>query len=486
MIMLKQDYKSQQSSSSFTSSSRRFVHAYHVAISIVALGILTIIFSLIPFSSEANISAKQDVKKSAENIIEITTESNAEQTVVVSNKAEVRQPLALNIEDMSTETAAFMTKIKPIEVVIRPGDSLASIFQKQTISPQILFQIMELGNSVATLKNLLPKQKITLYKDEDQKLTELDYSIDSLNTLKIIKTDDQFHSSIETKQVDIEQTMMNGIIENSLYLDGLKAGLSDRLIMQLADIFGWDIDFALDLRKGDRFNIVYQKLYVDGEFIGEGKILAAEFVNQGQSFRAVLYQNGKDESDYYTPEGLSMRKAFIRNPVNFRYISSSLQLKRFHPILKRYKPHQGIDYRAKTGTPVYAAGDGKVIASAYNKYNGNYVFIQHGEKYTTKYLHFSKRKVKVGQRVKQGQVIGLVGATGLAEAPHLHYAFLVDGVYRNPKTIKLPQAQPIDKKDRDQFKRQAQPLLARLDIENKIYLAQIASGSIPNSKHTHQ
>jgi len=216
--------------------------------------------------------------------------------------------------------------------------------------------------------------------------------------------------------------------------------------------------------------------------VGNGKILAAEFINHGHSYRAVHYQDSKGNSDYYTPEGLSMRKAFLRNPVNFRYIVSGFQKRRFHPILKRYKAHQGIDYSAKKGTPVYAAGDGKVIKSAYNKYNGNYVFIQHSPKYMTKYLHFSKRKVKTGQHVKQGQVIGLVGDTGLAEAPHLHYAFMVNGVYRNPKTIKLPQAKPIAKIEKINFKKQAKPFIARLELEDKLYRAQLAFVSKTTTK----
>ncbi len=166
-----------------------------------------------------------------------------------------------------------------------------------------------------------------------------------------------------------------------------------------------------------------------------------------------------------------MRKSFLRAPVNFKYISSSFKPKRFHPVQKRWKAHRGVDYAASRGTPVMAAGDGKVIKSAYNKFNGHYVFIQHGEKYVTKYLHFTKRKVKTGQSVKQGQIIGTVGATGLASGPHLHYEFLVDGVHRNPRTVKLPKAQPIAKKERDKFQLLATQRLAQLDNNKRIMLA---------------
>jgi murein DD-endopeptidase MepM/ murein hydrolase activator NlpD len=188
--------------------------------------------------------------------------------------------------------------------------------------------------------------------------------------------------------------------------------------------------------------MIYEKKYIEGEYIGTGNILAAEFVNQNELFQAVRFT----DDEYYTPDGKSMRKTFLRAPVSFKYISSNFKRKRFHPVQKRWKAHRGVDYAAKTGTPVVAAGNGKVTHSAYNKYNGHYVFIQHGNGIVTKYFHFSKRAVKKGQRVKQGQLIGKVGATGLAAGPHLHYEFLLNGVHRNPRTVKLPDAKPIAKK----------------------------------------
>ncbi|MFT5313585.1 MAG: murein DD-endopeptidase MepM/ murein hydrolase activator NlpD [Paraglaciecola sp.] len=179
------------------------------------------------------------------------------------------------------------------------------------------------------------------------------------------------------------------------------------------------------------------------------------------------YQDG----NFYTPEGRSMRKSFLRAPVSFKYISSSFKKKRFHPVQKRWKAHRGVDYAANRGTPVMAAGDGKVIRASYDKYNGHHVFIQHGEKYVTKYLHFTKRKVKRGQQVKQGQVIGTVGSTGLASGPHLHYEFLVNGVHRNPRTVSLPKAEPIAKKEASAFALVAQQRLQQLNNSKRIMLA---------------
>ena len=257
------------------------------------------------------------------------------------------------------------------------------------------------------------------------------------------------------------------MITSNFWNAGIEAGLTDGQIISLANLFQWDVDFAQDIRKGDNFHVVYEEKYVDGDYIGTGNILAAEFVNQDDPFQAIRFTNG----EYYTAEGKSLKKAFLRAPVNFKYISSNFKPRRFHPIQKRWKSHNGTDYRAKTGTPVYASGNGKVTHSTYNKYNGNYVFIQHGSGIVTKYLHFSKRAVKKGQRVKQGQVIGYVGSTGMSEAPHLHYEFLVNGKHRNPRTVKLPDAKPIAKKHKAAFDVLAQQRLNDLQGSRVALLA---------------
>ncbi len=381
-------------------------------------------------------------------------------------------PLSLNT-DLYDEPSDEKNPNTLTSVTVHTGDSLARIFQKQAIPAKDLQNIMRLGKPVKSLTKMLPGTVIEFIKNRQNMLVQIRYPLDETNTLIIVKKTDGYHTKIDQVKVETERGSVNGTINDSLFLSGKAAGLSDNLIMQLAGIFGWDIDFVLDIRKGDRFTVVYEKRYADGEFLGDGSIVAAEFINQGKSYRAVQFIDSKGNRNYYTPQGYSMRKAFLRAPLNFMYISSGFKRKRLHPILKRVKPHRGIDYRAPKGTPVYAAGDGKVIRSGYNKFNGNYVFIKHGERYVTKYLHFSRRKVKTGQRVKQGQTIGYVGMTGLATAPHLHYEFLVNGVHRNPRTVKLPQAKPIDKKHKAQFTTSTRSLIARLDLEDRIYLAQL-------------
>ena len=227
-------------------------------------------------------------------------------------------------------------------------------------------------------------------------------------------------------------------------------------------IFNGVIDFVHDARKGDTFDALYEEEYVDGKKIGTGKLLASSYTNNKETYTAYRYEFADGHSAYYNPEGLSMRKTFLRAPLDFLRVSSEFNLHRLHPLHKKIKAHLGIDYAAPTGTPVYAAGDGRVSKAGYSRANGNFVFIRHNSRITTKYLHFQKRFVKTGQRVKQGQIIGLVGATGYATGPHLHYEFLLDGVHRNPRKITklLPPADPIPKKDKTRFAAQVEQINA--------------------------
>ncbi|GGD50645.1 peptidoglycan DD-metalloendopeptidase family protein [Lacimicrobium alkaliphilum] len=377
-----------------------------------------------------------------------------------------RYPLELELEqtssDIVNDEGPDWQKYR-----VKRGDNLARIFDRAGLTPQDTYQVSRAGDAAKRLLKMMPGDELQLAKDENGHFLALNYAYSPFESLHIEKNDSEITSSIEARQVDTRLGYASGIISSSFWHSGVAAGLSEAQIMNLAGIFGWDIDFALELRAGDSFNLVYEEEYVDGEFVGKGRILAAEFSNRGETFKAIRY----DDGNYYTPEGRSMRKSFLRAPVSFKYISSSFNPRRLHPVLKSVRPHNGIDYAASTGTPVIAAGDGKVVAASYNRYNGNYVFIQHGEKYTTKYLHFSRRAVKKGQSVKQGQVIGYVGATGLASGPHLHYEFLVNGTHRNPRTVKLPKAEPIASSEREKFATIAEEYTGYLDTNRRIMLA---------------
>jgi murein DD-endopeptidase MepM/ murein hydrolase activator NlpD len=332
---------------------------------------------------------------------------------------------------------------------VRNGDSLAKVFKRLGYSARTTYDVSSAeGKYSKLLKRINVGDVFTIGQNSAGDLAALTYPLSKTETLYVkLQADGSYLSTKETKTVEVRETIAHGVIKSNFWNAGIESGLSDAQIINLANIFGWDIDFALDIRQGDSFHVVFENRYVDGDHIGTGKILAAEFINKDDPFQAIRFTDG----EYYSPDGRSMRKAFLRAPVNFRYISSNFKPKRFHPIQKRWKAHRGTDYRANKGTPVVAAGNGKVTHSTYNKYNGNYVFLQHGNGIVTKYLHFSKRAVKKGQRVKQGQVIGYVGSTGMSEASHLHYEFLLNGVHRNPRTVKLPDAKPINKKYKAEF-----------------------------------
>ncbi|MBV2128284.1 peptidoglycan DD-metalloendopeptidase family protein [Arsukibacterium indicum] len=354
---------------------------------------------------------------------------------------------------------------------VQRGDVLSNLFKKANVSQQTMLAILALGDSTKTLTKLFPGETLEFGLDAQGELTELRYAINKLKTLKISRDETgNFVAEELEKTVEHRQQFASAEIKSSFWSAGIEAGLSEAQIMNLAGIFGWDIDFGLDLRAGDSFSVLYQANYVDGDFVGYGTIIAAQFQNQGQIIQAVRHTDG----NYYKPDGASMRQAFLRAPVSFQYVSSNFNPRRLHPVLGKVRAHNGVDYVAPVGTPVMAAGDGKVTHSGYNNLNGNYVFIKHANNIVTKYLHLSRRNVKVGERVKQGETIGRLGATGRVTGAHLHYEFLLNGVHRNPRTVKLPQATPLQGEERDIFIANATPVLAELQTKERVLLAKIA------------
>ncbi|MDO6685359.1 MULTISPECIES: peptidoglycan DD-metalloendopeptidase family protein [unclassified Agarivorans] len=379
----------------------------------------------------------------------------------------VRYPLELAIKSDQTplEQEHFYTLKRQ---TVKSGDSMALIFSRVGLSARTLHNIDQLGGEARKLRTVHPGDTLDFYLDDNDQLIELHYPQSKYQTL-IIERDsqDQFSARIDTQELETRTNFARGTINSSFWNAGISAELSQGQIMDLAAVFGWDIDFALDIRKNDSFMVLFEELYVDGQYAGNGDIIAAEFINQGDVFRAVRH----DDGNYYTPEGRPMRKAFLRAPVNFKYISSSFNPRRLHPVTGRVRAHNGIDYAAKVGTPVQAAGDGRVTKSGYSKYNGNYVFIQHSSAYVTKYLHLHKRYVKTGQRVKQGKKIGTVGATGRVTGPHLHYEFLVHGVHKNPRTVKLPTSTPLKGEQKQRFMPIAKARIEQLDNTKRVLLA---------------
>ncbi len=368
-----------------------------------------------------------------------------------------------------------------VEQVVKNGDNLSLIFQRAGFSKRDVHHVVSESTDGKTLARIYPGQVIAFRSAEDGKLAAVKVVKSPLETIIYSKGEKGFNSEIVTRTPEVREAWATAEITSSLFLAGKQAGLSQTTIMDLAIIFGGVIDFVQDPRQGDTIQVVYEELYLDDKKYGDGAIIAASFTNQGKTFNAFRYVDASGDANYYNQDGVSMRKAFLLAPVDFTRISSNFNLKRLHPIYKTTRPHRGTDYAAPTGTPVYAAGDGKVVKAGYTSANGNYVFIQHGDRYVTHYLHLNKRNVKPGQRVAQSQVIGTVGSTGAATGPHLHYEFLVDGVHRDPRSIHklLPKASTLSASELTAFRQsihESSLQLASLRSDNHL-----AMNNPPNS-----
>ena len=358
-------------------------------------------------------------------------------------------------------------------VTVNPGDSLYLIFKRLGLPQRDLALMTGSKPLKKRLARIAPGQEIEFYVDTQSRLTRLVHQLDRIRSLHVSRDGDAFTFEEVVEPPEVAVAAAAGVIDSSLFLAGQRAGLSDNVIMQMAEIFGWDVDFALDIRPGDRFALIYEEQFKDGEVIGEGPIIAAEFTNRGRRIRAVRYVDPAGHTDYFSEDGRSMRKAFLRTPVNFTRISSRFSLSRRHPLLHKIRAHRGVDYAAPTGTAVKASGDGKVVFAGNKGGYGRTVILRHGSTYTTLYAHLSRfpKGIRPGKRVEQGQTIGYVGSTGLATGPHLHYEFRVRGTHRDPLKVELPQAAPLAQGYMADFREKAKPLLARLDLVGRTSIA---------------
>ena len=358
-------------------------------------------------------------------------------------------------------------------VAIKSGDSLYTVFKTLEVPQSDLVSLMKSGKPARKVESLRPGQKLDFSLDHQRRVQRLVYHVDETQSIHFSRADRGF--AVETVETPLQAryTRTSGVINSSLFLAGQRAGLSDRTIMEMVEIFGWDIDFALDIRAGDSFSLIYEELYKDGNKIRDGAILAAQFVNRGKVVRAVRYVYAHGRSEYFSPNGRSMRKAFLRTPVAYSRISSRFSNRRRHPVLNTMRAHRGVDYAAPRGTPVRAAGDGKVSFAGRKGGYGKTVIVNHGGKYKTVYAHLSRyaKRMRRGRAVSQGKTIGYVGSTGLATGPHLHYEFRVRGVHRNPLTVKLPDAAPIARALKKDFLAQTQGLVHQLDVISRTQVA---------------
>ena len=372
----------------------------------------------------------------------------------------------VSMEELDLDSAVgaeTFNVIKLKRAEIKRNDSLFSILKRLGIEEK---NIVTLVNSDRS--NLLAQIKIgkTLEVgiNDSNIVISLNYIKDFKSGVRAEKRGEVYE--IEEYELNTEKyrVFKNIEINNSLYADGIKEALPDSVIMDLVYIFGWDIDFVHDIRPGDSYSLIYEEVFVNGEKKLDGDILIAEFINRDRTHTAIRYKLQNGFSEYFSLEGRNVKKAFLRSPVEFSYISSSYNLKRRHPILHKVRAHTGVDYAASRGTPVRTTGDGTVVFVGKKGGYGNLVEIKHTEDYSTRYAHLNKfhSKIKVGKKVKQSETIGYVGRTGTATGDHLHYEFRVNGKHTNPVTVKLPNAKPIHENDKDSYDLHAKKIIADL------------------------
>lgn len=377
-----------------------------------------------------------------------------------------KSDLLTDDDEVAEEIHPGVIESKPLLVIhqVRAGDTLLAIFNRLGINKELYQRFILLDKkSKRRLARLRPGQMLHFQFSKENELVEITHNINSMHSTSYLISDDDIQINKHQKDVLVKIETAHGTIESSLFNDGIRAGMTEKLIIKMAKLFSWDIDFARELKRGDYFGVIFEARYVDGQRIGTGNILAAEFINGKKEYRVIRYTDSRDNVDYLDPQGRSRRQQFIRTPLSFTRISSKFTGKRWHPVLRRWRSHKGVDYAAPKGTPVWATADGTINIIGRQRGYGKVIYLKHG-KYTTVYGHLSafKRGMKKGRRVRQNEVIGYVGSTGLATGPHLHYEFRINGKHVNPLSQRLPIADASRKNDK-KFRSFADPLLKTLD-----------------------
>lgn len=374
-----------------------------------------------------------------------------------------------------------------VRIKVAEGDTLAELFSTLNLSAADLEAIIATGNGTERLKRIVPGDVIHVSYTPDAHVQALRMQYDEGHMLDVERQGNAFSAAVTEIPTTVSTAYAHGVIENSLFDSAGRSGLSEGTTMELIELFAWDIDFAHDIQNGDSFNVLYQKVQRAGHAIVDGPILAAEFKAGGKDYRIVRYTDPNGQTGYYTPDGKSIKKALMRAPISFSRISSGFSLHRKHPILGFTRAHQGVDYAAPVGTPIKAAGDGRITFMGVKGGYGKCITIDHGGGYSTLYGHLSHFKVGLhtGAHVTQEQIIGFVGMTGLATGPHLHFEVRVNGVPHNPRTVQLPNVQPVTTQYLADFDRSSKGLLAQLLSGNDARLAGNASASAGSEANAH-
>ena len=356
---------------------------------------------------------------------------------------------------------------------IQRNDSVASLLSRLKINSEDKSSFLHDARNIKTMRRLVPGKTIHAQTTAAGELLALRYFPGGSEQLLVEKTDGTFKENKSPFNIETHIKMKSGVIRSSLFAATDGANVPDSVAIQIAEIFASDIDFHRDLRKEDRFKVVYESRYSNGELTEAGRVLAVEFINKGKTYQAVYFEANNKERGYYTPDGKNLRRAFLRSPLKFSRISSGFTRSRYHPVLKKWRAHKGVDYAARRGTPVRATANGTVATKTRQRGYGKFIVLKHRGRYSTAYAHLSNfaKGLRKGKRVNQGDIIGYVGSTGLATGPHLHYEFRINGVQRNPLRVVMPAAIPLAKKNIPAFNKNTKPLMARLNMLRDTNLA---------------
>ena len=401
----------------------------------------------------------------------IAPQSSVENIPVQEVIEELALPDLSSVQELVAEQAPLWQTDE-----VRKDDTLGALLERLNVqNADAIAFLRQSPDASALASKLRPGRPILAKTTADGKLLELQYQYDWNAALEVKLDGDTYEARQIQLAQDTRTELKSAEIRSSLFAATDDAGIPDAIAMQLVQIFSSDIDFHLDLRQGDRFRVIYETGYSNGEMTTSGQVLAAEFINQGKTYSAVLYRDADGRADYFTPEGKPIHKTFLRSPLEFSRISSGFTLARFHPVLKRWRAHKGVDYAAPIGTRIKATADGTVAFAGQQGGYGNVVMLQHAGGVTTVYGHLSRFApgLRKGQRISQGDIIGHVGMSGLASGPHLHYEFRIHGQHRDPLKVALPNTSAITVINQQAFKQQAQPLLAQLALLRNLHTASI-------------
>lgn len=407
---------------------------------------------------------------------------SAQEAIALSNGQQVEEkklpPIIAAQEIKPVVKAVPVETVKPVvnplvNVTTRSGDSLATIFKRVGLSGQTLHAVLNKNQHASLLTRIKPNQSL-VFIIKNKQLEHLTIQLDHGQKLDIVRDHDHYKTTLTSPKTEFRERYLTAIVQYSLYSTAKRQNIPYKLVQQMTDIFKREINFAKDVRSGDRFTIIYKAGYMGSDLVSVGEIIAVTYTHRGESHQALRRVSSSGEVEYFTPQGESLKQGFSRYPVKFSHINSAFSLNRMHPILHYHRPHKGVDLAAPMGTPILATGDGKVQQLGYENGYGNVIKISHhGALYTSVYAHLLKFKKGLfrGSYVKRGDIIGYVGKSGLASGPHCHYEFHVNHRPKNPSTVSLPQAEPVPRRDLASFKRHADKLIEHLKLFEEAHLA---------------